>query len=87
MPTTSPSASKLTPAAPATTAPAAPAMSAPAALAGPTVSQQQALDSAQSYLAMGSGFSEQGLIKQPSSPYDDQYTLAQATYAANQVGL
>ena len=79
MPTTSPSASNPAPAAPAATAPAAPA--------GPTVSQQQALDSAQSYLAMGSGFSEQGLIKQPSSPYDDQYTLAQATYAANQVGL
>ena len=78
MPTTSPSASNPAPAAPAATAPAAPA--------GPTVSQQQALDSAQSYLAMGSGFSEQGLIKQLSSPYGDKFSVADATWAAEHSG-
>jgi hypothetical protein len=83
MPTTSPSASNPAPAAPATTAPAAPATSAPAAPAGPTVSQQQALDSANSYLSMGSGFSRLGLIGQLEF---DKFSPADATYAADHSG-
>jgi len=99
MPTTSPSASNPAPAAPATTAPAAPATSAPAAPAssapaqpapaapaGPTVSQQQALDSAQSYLNLGSGFSRAGLIAQLDSPYGGQFSVADATWAADHSG-
>jgi hypothetical protein len=72
--------------APATSQPAAPATSAPAAPAGPTLSQQQALDSAQSYLSDGQGFSRASLIDQLTSPYGEQFTYAQAVYA-DQVGL
>jgi hypothetical protein len=86
MPTASPSASSPAPAAPATTAPAAPATSAPAAPAGPTVSQQQALDSAKSYLDMGTGFSRAGLIDQLSSSAGDQFSVADATWAADHSG-
>lgn len=86
MPTTSPSVSSPAPAAPATTAPAAPATSAPAAPAGPTVSQQQALDSAKSYLDMGTGFSRAGLIDQLSSSAGDQFSVADATWAVDHSG-
>ena len=51
-----------------------------------TASQENAIKSAESYLDF-SGFSRQGLIDQLSSQYGDQYTVAQATYAANKVGL
>jgi hypothetical protein len=50
------------------------------------VSQQQALDSAQSYLALGSGFSRQGLIEQLDSPYGGQFSVADATWAADHAG-
>jgi hypothetical protein len=50
------------------------------------VSQQQALDSAQSYLALGSGFSRQGLIDQLDSPYGSKFSVADATWAADHVG-
>ena len=71
---------------PATEAPASdPATQAPAADEG-TVSQQQALGSAQDYLSMGSGFSKKGLIKQLSSPYGEQFSVADATWAANHCG-
>jgi hypothetical protein len=91
LPTSSPSASApapaapatTAPAAPATTAPAAPATTAPAAPAGPTVSQQQALDDAQSYLNMDSGFSRDGLIGQLEF---DKFSAADATYAADNSG-
>jgi len=86
MPTTTPSASSPAPAAPATTAPAAPATSAPAAPAGPAVSQQQALDSAKSYLDMGTGFSRAGLIDQLSSSAGDQFSVADATWAVDHSG-
>jgi Host cell surface-exposed lipoprotein len=33
------------------------------------------------------GFSRASLIDQLDSPYGGKFTLAQATYAANQVGL
>ena len=83
------------PAAPATKAPAPaasqpatsePATSAPAAPAGPTVSQQQALDSAKSYLDMGTGFSRAGLIDQLSSSAGDQFSVADATWAVDHSG-
>lgn len=47
----------------------------------------QAVLSARGYMSDGSGFSRQGLIDQLTSPYGEQFTLAQATYAAGQVGL
>jgi hypothetical protein len=80
-------------AAPAATAPAssAPAQQAPAsqpatAPAGPTVSQQQALSSAQGYLSDGQGFSRAGLIAQLDSPYGGQFSVADATWAADHAG-
>ena len=51
-----------------------------------TVEQRNAIHSAKEYLSM-QGFSRQGLIDQLSSKYGDKYTVAQATYAANHVGL
>ncbi len=47
----------------------------------------QAVLSAKSYMSDGSGFSRAGLIGQLTSQYGEKFTLAQATYAANQVGL
>jgi hypothetical protein len=47
----------------------------------------QAVLSAKSYMSDGSGFSRAGLIDQLTSQYGEKFTLAQATYAANQVGL
>jgi hypothetical protein len=72
--------------APAASQPAAPATSAPAAPAGPTVSQQQALDSAQSYLSDGQGFSRAGLIKQLTSKYGEGFSQADATWAVDHSG-
>jgi len=46
---------------------------------------QQAVDSAQSYLSDGTGFSEQGLLKQLTSSAGNGFTEAQAEYAINQV--
>jgi Host cell surface-exposed lipoprotein len=80
--TTAPAAPTTVPT-PATTAPAAPVTQAPA---GPTVSQQQALDAAQSYLQMGSGFSRAGLIAQLDSPNGNQFSVADATWAADHSG-
>jgi Host cell surface-exposed lipoprotein len=81
------------PAAPASSAPAqqAPAQQAPAAPAKPappavTASQQQALDSAQSYLGLDSGFSRQGLIDQLDSPYGGKFSVADATWATDHSG-
>jgi hypothetical protein len=82
------------PAAPATNAPAPatsqpatsePATSAPAAPAGPTVSQQQALESAKSYLDLG-GFSKAKLIDQLSSPYGEKFSEADAKWAVAHCG-
>ena len=42
--------------------------------------------SAKGYMQMG-GFSRASLIDQLTSPYGGQFTMAQATYVANQVGL
>jgi hypothetical protein len=46
----------------------------------------QAVESAKGYMQMG-GFSRAGLIAQLTSSYGEGFTLAQATYAADQVGL
>lgn len=66
----------------------APASSAPATVepAGPTVSQQQALGSAQSYLDMGTGFSRAGLIDQLSSKYGEKFSVSDATWAVDHCG-
>jgi Host cell surface-exposed lipoprotein len=67
------SAAAQAPSAPATSqAPAAPAM---------TADQQQAVDSAQSYLSEGQGFSEQGLVNQLTSSAGEGFTGSQAEYA------
>ena len=67
-----------------TEAPAAPASSAPApAKPAVTVSQQQALDSARSYLDMG-GFSRAGLINQLHQ--FEKFPEADATWAADHSG-
>jgi hypothetical protein len=47
----------------------------------------QAVDSAKNYMSDGEGFSRDGLIQQMTSAEGDQFTQAQATYAANAVGL
>jgi hypothetical protein len=47
----------------------------------------QAVDSAKGYMSDGEGFSREGLIQQMTSSYGDQFTEAQAEYAANAVGL
>jgi hypothetical protein len=51
-----------------------------------TLSQQNALRSAEEYLQT-SAFSETGLIEQLSSEAGSKFTVAQAEYAANKVGL
>ena len=70
--TTSPSTATKTSAAPAATA--APAL---------TVSQKQALAAAKGYLAMGSGFSYQGLIEQLSSANGNAFAVPDATAAVD----
>ena len=64
--------------APPTTAPAAPSL---------TLSQQNAIESAQEYLNMGNGFSRAGLIQQLSSAAGDGYPLADATYAVDSLNV
>ncbi|WP_151081442.1 Ltp family lipoprotein [Nocardioides cynanchi] len=48
---------------------------------------KQAVIAAKNYLNIGTGFSRTGLIQQLTSRAGSQFTLAQATYAANHVGL
>jgi len=48
---------------------------------------EEAVKSAKGYMAMGMGFSRDGLIEQLSSSAGAGFTHAQAVYAANQVGL
>jgi hypothetical protein len=45
---------------------------------------QQAVEAAKGYLALGTGFSRDGLIQQLTSSYGDGFTLRQAQYAVNQ---
>lgn len=79
---TAPAPAKPSAPAPAATAPApAPSHSAPAM----TVAEQQAVDSAQSYLDMGKGFSRSGLIEQLTSSAGEGFAVADATYAVDQL--
>jgi hypothetical protein len=48
---------------------------------------EQAVESAKSYMSTGGGFSRAGLIEQLSSSAGSGFTPAQAVYAANKVGL
>jgi hypothetical protein len=48
-----------------------------------TVGQQQAVDSAQSYLDMASGFSAAGLLNQLTSTAGEGFPVADATFAIN----
>ena len=70
------------PAAAPTTAAAAPTQ-APTTPAAPamTAGQQQAVDAAQGYLSMGSGFSQYGLTQQLTSSAGNGFSLADAEYA------
>ncbi|WP_345761790.1 cell wall-binding repeat-containing protein [Diaminobutyricibacter sp. McL0608] len=53
----------------------------------PTGSETSALATAKQYFQYGFHFSYQGLIDQLSSPYGDKYSVADATYAADHVGV
>jgi hypothetical protein len=46
-----------------------------------TTAEQQAVDSAQSYLAMGSGFSKAGLFNQLTSSSGEGFAAADANFA------
>jgi hypothetical protein len=72
---------------PAASAPAAqPSTQAPTPTAAPaTEAQQQALDSASSYLDMGTGFSRHGLIEQLTSSAGDGFARADAVWAVNRL--
>lgn len=48
-----------------------------------TVAQQQAVQSARSYLDMGSGFSRESLLKQLTSSYGEGFSEADAEFAVN----
>lgn len=48
---------------------------------------EQAVMAAESYLALETGFSRQGLIDQLTSEYGNKFTIEQATHAADVVGF
>ena len=48
-----------------------------------TGEQQQAIDAAQNYLALGTGFSEEGLLNQLTSSYGSGFSKSDAEYAIN----
>ncbi|HEY3530908.1 MAG TPA: Ltp family lipoprotein [Nocardioides sp.] len=50
-----------------------------------TVAQENAIESAQSYLSMGSGFSRAGLIQQLSSKAGEGFKMADAVFAVNHI--
>ena len=54
--------------------------------AGPGVAQENALESAQSYVDM-TGFSKQGLIQQLSASAGESFPKADAVFAANHVDV
>jgi hypothetical protein len=74
----SPSAVASSASAVASTAPSAPAAPASPAM---TTAQEQAVDSAQSYLTEGQGFSEQGLLNQLTSSYGSGFAEPDAEFA------
>ena len=80
------------PSSPAATTTAAPTTVPPTQDASPlasvpgaelTPAQQQAVDAAQGYLGMGSGFSYNSLLKQLTSQYGDGFNQADAKFAIN----
>lgn len=79
-----PSSGATSPAAPAATSSAPAPSSAPAAPQY-TVSQQQAITAAGQYLAMGSGFSREGLIQQLDSSAGSGFSVADAMFAVNHI--
>ena len=82
-----PAAQTTAPSSPAPTTAPSPSPTAPPSPTPPpmTVSQQQAVDSAQSYLQNEPGFSYQGLIDQLDSSYGEGFSVADATFAVNYV--
>jgi hypothetical protein len=82
-PSAAASSAAATPSAAASSAAASTAPSTPAAPASPamTSAQQQAVDSAQSYLSEGQGFSEQGLLNQLTSSYGSGFAEPDAEFA------
>jgi Host cell surface-exposed lipoprotein len=64
----------------ASPSPAAPATSPPPQY---TLSQQQAIDAAENYLSVEPGWSQAGLIAQLSSPYGNDFSVADATVAVD----
>ena len=52
-----------------------------------TVAQEQAVESASSYLESGNGFSRAGLISQLSSSYGENFPKAVAIFAVNHVDV
>lgn len=77
---------------PATVASAAPAATTPPTPAPTpttrfTLAQQNAINSAQQYLALGEGFSRAGLIGQLSSSAGDGYSVTDATFAVDSLNV
>ncbi len=79
-PSAAPSSAAPSSAAPATTAPAP---SRTTAAPQYTVSQQQAIDAAESYLSEDTGWSQAGLIAQLSSSYGNGFSVSDATVAVD----
>ncbi len=82
----SPARSAAPSAAPSSAAPAtttAPAPSRTTAAPQYTVSQQQAIDAAESYLSEDTGWSQAGLIAQLSSSYGNGFSVSDATVAVD----
>jgi len=81
------SASSPPAAAPAAAASSSSAPAAPSAPAGPqySVAQEQAIEAARQYLAMGSGFSRAGLMQQLDSSAGDGFSTSLARFAVNHV--
>jgi hypothetical protein len=50
-----------------------------------TVSQESAIQAAQQYLSMGTGFSREGLIQQLDSSAGSGFSVADATFAVNHI--
>lgn len=65
--------------APSSAAPSTPTQSS----ASMTASQQQAVDAAQSYLSLGSGFSDEGLLQQLTSSAGSGFSKSDAEFAIN----
>jgi len=72
-----------TPSTPAASSSAPPAANSTPPAPSMTEAQKQAVESAQSYLSMGSGFSRSGLIKQLSSSYGEGFPKSVATFAVD----